>query len=558
MNYILYSENYIKFFQHFEEGITSIEDCFDKIHDGMEHIAEPMHIGRFDICVVAPPNTYSPEGFHIDYPIYSHNGDYDTPPCQYPYETSEKGRIMFRVFPKKGYKFDEQDKEELKVLTTNIFFLCGRARLVDLMKKIVITDNITGMPNLSGFYTFAEKIKARGSLSKYHGICINIKNFKFINRSLFARRGDDILRDYAKEIGRFMKTNELFARIGGDSFIALIRDNRVNSFLKIISDVPVHTGANSEYIQLSARAGVYDIQDGDSIDDIINYADSALNIARSKGNDYVFFEHSMLENMLKSKEISARFPHAIQNQEFEVYYQPKVNILTNKVCGCEALVRWFRYGKMIPPMSFIPILENEGSICTLDFYVFERVCKTIKKWITSGITPVKVSTNFSRIHLHNPNLAEDILEIIERYGIDTDYIEIELTEMSGYDNYERLSEFIDTMRKHGVHTSIDDFGTGYSSLNLLTDLNVDVVKLDRSFANRLDNEAHKTKILIHNIINMVHELGFKVIAEGVETKEQAEFLSNIGCTIAQGYLYDKPLTLDEFETRLDKDFKYSV
>ena len=446
----------------------------------------------------------------------------------------------------------------MKVLTTNIFFLCGRARLVDLMKKIVITDNITGMPNLSGFYTFAEKIKARGSLSKYHGICINIKNFKFINRSLFARRGDDILRDYAKEIGRFMKTNELFARIGGDSFIALIRDNRVNSFLKIISDVPVHTGANSEYIQLSARAGVYDIQDGDSIDDIINYADSALNIARSKGNDYVFFEHSMLENMLKSKEISARFPHAIQNQEFEVYYQPKVNILTNKVCGCEALVRWFRYGKMIPPMSFIPILENEGSICTLDFYVFERVCKTIKKWITSGITPVKVSTNFSRIHLHNPNLAEDILEIIERYGIDTDYIEIELTEMSGYDNYERLSEFIETMRKHGIHTSIDDFGTGYSSLNLLTDLNVDVVKLDRSFANRLDNEAHKTKILIHNIINMVHELGFKVIAEGVETKEQAEFLSNIGCTIAQGYLYDKPLTLDEFETRLDKDFKYNV
>ena len=101
MNYILYSENYIKFFQHFEEGITSIEDCFDKIHEGMEHIAEPMHIGRFDICVEAPPNTYSPEGFHIDYPIYSHNVDYDTPPYQYPYDTSEKGRIMFRVFPKK-------------------------------------------------------------------------------------------------------------------------------------------------------------------------------------------------------------------------------------------------------------------------------------------------------------------------------------------------------------------------------------------------------------------------------------------------------------------------
>ena len=118
-------------------------------------------------------------------------------------------------------------------------------------------------------------------------------------------------------------------------------------------------------------------------------------------------------NCLPGKEISARFPHAIQNQEFEVYYQPKVNIETNTICGCEALVRWFRYGKMVSPMSFIPVLESEGTICVLDFYVFEKVCKTIKKWKESGIEPVRVSVNFSRIHLHNPNLAEDILEIID-------------------------------------------------------------------------------------------------------------------------------------------------
>jgi EAL domain-containing protein (putative c-di-GMP-specific phosphodiesterase class I) len=175
-----------------------------------------------------------------------------------------------------------------------------------------------------------------------------------------------------------------------------------------------------------------------------------------------------------------------------------------------------------------------------------------------GMNPVTVSVNFSRIHLRNQNLAEDILEIIDRHGVDPKYIEIELTEMSGYDNYERLSDFITTMRKNGVHTSIDDFGTGYSSLNLLTDLNVDEVKLDRTFSKRLDNEGEKTKILLHNIVNMVHDLGFKVIAEGVETVEQADFLRSIGCSIVQGYLFDRPLPLDEFEQRLSDDYKYTV
>lgn len=558
MDYILCSESYRKFYEYFQNGVTSIDDCFDKIHDGMEFIADKMHIGRFDICVDAPSNVYAPEGYHIDYPIFSQDKGYCTPPVQYPYETSERGRIMIRVFPEKNHGFSEQEKEELKVLAANIFFLCGRARLVDLMKKIVITDNVTGLPNISGFLAFAEQVSEKGHLSKYHGICINIKNFKFINRSLSARRSDDILRDYARVIERFVKNNEVFSRIGGDNFICLIRDERVNSFLDLISDVHVHTGSNGEYIQLSARAGVYDIQLGDSVDDVMSYTDAALNAARGQGDDYVFFEHSMMENMLRNKEISARFPAAIENEEFEVYYQPKVNILNNTLCGSEALVRWVRRGKIVSPMSFIPVLESEGTICTLDFYVFENVCQTIKSWMDKGMNPVTVSVNFSRIHLRNQNLAEDILEIIDRYGVDPKYIEIELTEMSGYDNYERLSGFITTMRENGVHTSIDDFGTGYSSLNLLTDLNVDEVKLDRTFSKRLDDEGEKTKILIHNIVNMVHDLGFKVIAEGVETVEQADFLRSIGCSIVQGYLFDRPLPLDEFEQRLADDYKYTV
>ena len=169
---------------------------------------------------------------------------------------------------------------------------------------------------------------------------------------------------------------------------------------------------------------------------------------------------------------------------------------------------------------------------------------------------MRVSTNFSRAHLKNPDLADNICAVIDKYGISPEYIEIELTEMSGYDNYENLAQFIKTMKERGVHTSIDDFGTGYSSLNLLTDLDVDTVKLDKSYSIRLDNNKEKTKILIRNIVNMVHDLGFRVIAEGVETDEQAEFLRGIGCSMVQGYLYDKPLPLEEFEKRLETEYSY--
>ena len=207
-------------------------------------------------------------------------------------------------------------------------------------------------------------------------------------------------------------------------------------------------------------------------------------------------------------------------------------------------------------MEFIPVLEREGTVCTLDFYVLDKVCRAIRSWIDRGIKPVRVSTNFSKVHLKNPALADRIFAVIDKYGIEPKYIEIELTEMSGYDNYENLAQFIKVMRERGVHTSIDDFGTGYSSLNLLTDLDVDTVKLDKSYSIRLDNHEEKTKILIRNIVNMVHDLGFKVIAEGVETDEQAEFLREIGCSTVQGYLYDRPLPLDQFEQRLEKEYVY--
>lgn len=251
------------------------------------------------------------------------------------------------------------------------------------------------------------------------------------------------------------------------------------------------------------------------------------------------------------------FAEALTNEEFKVYYQPKVRLEDNSLCGCEALVRWLRHGKVVPPMEFIPALEQDGSVCELDFYVFDRVCADIRKWLDDGIEPVKVSVNFSKHHLKNPETAENIIGIINRYDIDTKYIEVELTESACYEDVSELQDFLRELSNNNISVSIDDFGTGYSSLSLLKDLMVDIIKLDQSFVRAIDSgegeEVRNDMVIIKNIVTMIRELNMDVIAEGVETLDEAGFLREVKCNMAQGYLFDKPMPHDDFDRLLRGD-----
>lgn len=557
MECTLYSDSMKRFYGLFQENIQSTADCLNRIKRGISFLADELHLGKLDIRIEAPANIYDASGLSIEYPAYAYEGGFGSDTLQFPFETTEHGHIMITLAPRPDYQWTERDKETLRVFAMNVFFLSGRARLIDLTKKAAITDNMTGMMNLAGFMQFANAAVAGGNLRRYHGFRLNIKNFKYISQQI-SRRTDDVLRDYGHAIEHFLDVDEAIAHLGGDNFVGLVKDDRLDDFLKFISEVPVQIGRDNKTTGIGARIGYYDIQYSDTSADVMGYLDAATSIAKMEGRDVVRFEYAMLERMLRNKAISAMFPVAVASEEFQVYYQPKVNIRSNMICGCEALVRWVQKGKIVPPMEFIPVLEEEGTICTLDFYVFERVCRTIRSWIDRGIQPVTVSVNFSKLHLRNPKLAEEILAIIEKYKVDAKYLEIELTEMSGYDNFESLSQFIADMHEKGVRTSIDDFGTGYSSLNLLTNLEADVVKLDKSFCVKIGSDDAKTKILLQNVVNMVHELDYHVLAEGVETEEQAEFLRSIGCTTVQGYLYDKPMPLDAFELRLAPGFSYTI
>lgn len=424
-----------------------------------------------------------------------------------------------------------------------------------------MTDLLTGALNTRGINETGGKLLAQGKLQEYACAFLNIKNFNYINRAVGARQGDMVLREFVRLARQKLKPDEYFARMGGDNFVLLAKKERMGILLEQIDcmqvTVPYENGTKT--FDLRSRIGVYDMRAGQSMGEGLNAASTAMHAAKMSGKaDRFCFDDQMVENALRQKEVSQMFPKALADREFVVYYQPKVTLADNQLCGCEALVRWFRDGAMVPPMDFIPVLEREGSVCKLDFYVLEQVCRDVRDWKAKGIEPVRISVNFSKVHLQNPHLAEEILAVLQKYEIPPKYIEVELTEMSGYESYETLLNFVRAMRANGVSTSIDDFGTGYSSLNLQKDLNVDIIKLDKSFLSSLENHRKNDVIVIKNIIKMVNELDMEVIAEGVETVKQAEFLRGMHCCMAQGFLFDRPLPHDDFEKRLSGDHVYSL
>ena len=276
----------------------------------------------------------------------------------------------------------------------------------------------------------------------------------------------------------------------------------------------------------------------------------AYSMARHKEQtEPVFYDEELHRRILREKEIESRMRGALENKEFTVYYQPKVNLTTYELNGAEALIRWIDNGKIIPPVEFVPLFERNGFICNIDFFVLNNVCRSIRNWLDRGIDMVPISVNFSKVHFSNARFTEQIVEVIKKYRVPPKYIEIEFTETVDYQDKERLVKAVEYLKSYGIATSMDDFGTGFSSLSLLKTLPVDVLKIDKSL---LDSQTKQERVIISNVVRMVQEMNIRVITEGVETEEQAGFLKDINCENAQGFLFDKPLPIDEFESRLVK------
>ena len=369
-----------------------------------------------------------------------------------------------------------------------------------------------------------------------------------MNETAGAKCGDETIVKYSRMILDIADDNECICRMGGDNFAMFILKEHLSDVIKKLESVSVSRldTAPGRSFDISAWIGISDTTDNSNkpFNIYLDEAATACNIGKTRlKRNVVFYSEELKLMMNQGREILAIFRPAIKNREFHPFFQAKVDMRNGKLVGFEALCRWLHDGRFIYPNQFIPILDKEGLIHELDMAIFREVCASIKKWKDMGLTPPRISSNFSRKNLFVPNIENKILEVIQENEIDVSDIEIEITESVKEAETDRLIDFVKNLKGFGLHISIDDFGTGYSSLMLIHNIDADVVKIDKSFVDNIPGDR-KSEVLIESIISIAKNLDMSLIAEGVETAEQGQELLKLGCPNAQGYYYSKPVDFD--------------
>lgn len=567
----LCSNEFFDFFMAIPDTIGSIEELSGYIAKSVPPICDAFGIGKIELCLNNPRSPYEERIKDNITMLYCFSEGYVNTPISSLYSTHSGGTAEILFYPRERTVWNNGDLDYLKLFASIINVLCGKAGLAKLANISSVTDPVTGIANTEGISAFLADCREKETETSYTAVYSNIKNFKYFNKQLGTRYGDVILKKYAKRLKDFLRRDEICARLSDDTYLAVIKNERTDKLLDFISDIRLRLNIDEmvNTFNIQSQTCIYPIAKGDTASSILYNISIATNLAKGAPNsDHIRFEPSMLDDLAREKELSDSFSKAIALKEFDVYYQPKLDLASGALCGCEALVRWSRADELLAPSDFISVLEKDGTICVLDLYVLEEACINLRAWLDLGLNPVRISINFSKVHLHNKFLAEDIMGILNKYSIPPEYIEIELTESSGYEDFASLSDFINRIKSYGVYASIDNFGTGYSSLKLINDLEVDAVKLDKSFVTDISVSVSKntdtllsdgrttlkhTKnnaVVIKAIIEMAHALGIKVICAGVENDAQKQLLTQLGCDIIQGFLYDKPLPHSEFQKKL--------
>jgi len=426
--------------------------------------------------------------------------------------------------------------------------------------RIAQADDLTGLPTKD-----QHKAQASAMLNLFHDkykyayVSCDIVDFKVFNETYGYAYGNVALKYTATIWSSCLRASELLSRTTRDHFCMLLRyedkeelQHRIYAMLEMASDFPVDKEGGKH--KAAFRCGVYLIQGNEEINMIRSRADMVRKSqAKSLFNSVAFYDEDSFAKELERKELETDIREAIEKRELEVFYQPKYSILTETIVGAEALIRWKHPRRgMVSPEEFIPICEENGFICDLDFYVLEEVCLQLKEWKRLGKNLLRISVNFSRVHLCDPGFVEKLVACIRHHGLETSMIEIELTESVAHHEMETLLDVMRKIKQEGFGLSMDDFGSGYSSLNLLREMPVDILKLDKGFLDDCSGDSStREKRIIAHVISMAKDLEITVLAEGVETKQQKDFLKESRCDMIQGYYYAKPMPVEAFSAYLE-------
>lgn len=443
-----------------------------------------------------------------------------------------------------------------------LFIIWNNRRNKKELETIAFVDPVTGGMSWAKFQKDAKKVIEKTAPGTYVFISLDIYKFKLINDSFGSSEGNKTLKYVHDIIKSRLLDGEYICRVSSDIFNILIKNTngrRIEDFLSEIAQITNNFNEHSEYKYfLQFSSGIFIIDDPKlEFITIQDRANIARKVAKSRTvhglSNYEFYMDFERERQSRERDMDNRMETALKNHEFAVYLQPKIDLNTNKVAGAEALVRWI-YPKrgVIAPNDFIPFFEKNGFITQIDLFVFEEVCKLLHKWIKEGITPVPISVNLSQIHLKNPNFLQGFQRIYQKYDIPASLLEIEITESIVFGNLEQLMHVIDQIHEIGFRCSLDDFGSGYSSLNILKDVRVDTIKIDKAFLDSKKENRERTEFIIKSVIKLANSLGMLTVTEGVETQEQTDFLKNAHCDLAQGFVFSKPVPVEEFEIFLSR------
>lgn len=425
---------------------------------------------------------------------------------------------------------------------------------LETIKYMVYHDQLTGLLNRTALIKDLDQAieKAKEKQTEIAILYIDLDRFKYLNDTMGHKVGDQLLRKVGERLSSMEGQSQSVYRIGGDEFVILITNvtrSEVSGYSsKVFShfDVPFLLEGQDYFITPSIGISMYPI-DGQDTETLIRKADSALFQVKERGKaHFQFYSQEMNVHIPNMVTMESQLRRAMDKNELMLYYQPQVDLRTGEINSYEALLRWNNpVLGFVSPGEFIPLAEDTGLIVPIGYWVIEEVCKQIKRWEEKGLRNIKIAVNLSPKQFLQPHLVEKIRAIMEKHKVQPEFLEIEITEGAMQDTLETL-KILKQLKKLGLSISVDDFGTGYSSLSYIKQFPLDTIKIDRSFIKEALIDR-KDEAIITTIIHLGCSLGLEVVAEGVETEEQVQFLKSVSCHKAQGYLFSKPLSSEEME-----------
>lgn len=426
--------------------------------------------------------------------------------------------------------------------------------LFNHLKYIAEFDSLTNIYNKHRFFAETGRMLNECSDETFAFIRLDIDRFQLINSYFGKDEGDKVLVYIAEQIKKSKTYFEkaTYGRIESDVFGACVsfEEEQMNEFIAFLRKSLSEYNINYDVVP---SIGIYIVNDENiDVESIYNKATLASKTVKGNYVDFfAFYDDSMGEKLKTEQRITNEMNTALEEGQFQVYFQAKYSLHDSCPAGGEALVRWVHPEKgIIPPDEFIPIFEKNGFIMKLDYYVWENVCKTIRRWLDEGKTPMPISVNVSRVDIYNPNFVEDIMFLTKKYNVPAEYLNVELTESAYTDNPTVMMETVIKLQENGYVVMMDDFGSGYSSLNVLKDIPVDILKIDMRFLSKTEI-AGRGENIIASVVRMAKWLNIPVVVEGVETKPQVDFLKSIGCEYVQGYYFARPEPIFDYEKRID-------